>query len=125
MRQTVTKMIGIASCEDLRFRLEPAKSTGMNEAVAVAGIFTAVRMSRFRKTAAASFFRAHGPRGRGGKSCDGSLHLVPRTRDPSAARIRISAKSNPSRGRPARKYSCPGILSYFVDRCSLLPLDSL
>src|SRR5207302_1116848 len=46
MRQTVTKMIGIASCEDLRFRLDPAKSPGMNDAAAV-GLLGNIRVREF------------------------------------------------------------------------------
>jgi hypothetical protein len=53
-------MVGIAGSEDLRFGFEAAKSARMDDAVAVAGIFGAVAMARFMKTAATRKFFAHG-----------------------------------------------------------------
>ena len=47
VRETVAEMVGIARCEDLRLRFEPAKGAGMNYAIAVAGKIGAVGMRRF------------------------------------------------------------------------------
>ena len=42
--EPVTKVVGVAAGEDLRFVFQPAKGTGMNHAVAVALKVIAVRM---------------------------------------------------------------------------------
>src|SRR5467141_307999 len=44
MRQTIAKMVGISHGENLRLSFKAAKSAGMNYAVAVTRIGTAVRM---------------------------------------------------------------------------------
>jgi hypothetical protein len=45
-------MIGIADREDLSLGFKAAEGARMNDAVAIAGVFTAVGMRRFRMAAA-------------------------------------------------------------------------
>ena len=47
VREAVAEVIGITGGEDLRFGLEPAKSTRVNDAVAIACVLGAIRMARF------------------------------------------------------------------------------
>src|SRR5262245_952079 len=102
-------MVRVAGGENLRFGFEAAKSTRVNDAVAVARVVAAVRMGRLRMTERTSVFRMHGPGGQRGKSCDGPLHLAPGKHSACALprNIRTSARSNPARGRLVRRCSCP------------------
>lgn len=51
--EPITKMIGIADGEDLGLGFEASEGARMNDAVAIAGVFAAVGMRRFRMAAAA------------------------------------------------------------------------
>jgi len=71
--QAIAEMVGIAGGEDLRFGFETAERTGMDDAVAVARVVTAVGMRGLRVAPAARLLGAHGPRGKSGDSIDGPL----------------------------------------------------
>jgi len=73
MRQAIAEMIGIARGENLRFGFETPKRAGMNDAVAVARVVTAVRMCGLRITPAARLLGAHCPGSKSGDSIDGPL----------------------------------------------------
>jgi len=60
VRQAVPEVIGIARSEDLRFRFEAAKRARVDDAVAVARIFGAIRVASLGKAAATRKFFAHG-----------------------------------------------------------------
>ena len=51
--EPITKMIGIADGEDLGLGFEAAEGARMNDAVAIARVFAAIGMRRFRMAAAA------------------------------------------------------------------------
>src|ERR1700722_20783198 len=48
VRETMAKMIGEAGGENLRLRLEPPESAGMDDAVAIARVVIAIGMRRLR-----------------------------------------------------------------------------
>src|SRR5437867_3062422 len=111
MRQAITKMIGITRGENLRLGFQAAKSSRMNNAVAISGVIAAVSMCRLWKTAPARVFRTHGPGGWCAKCGDGPLHLVQElSRGIDPPEFRTAAKSNPGRGPLDRRCSYPGIL---------------
>ena len=60
VRQAVAKMIGEAGGENLRLSFEPAESSRMDDAVAVACVIIAIRMLWFRVAAAARVAHVHG-----------------------------------------------------------------
>ena len=61
MRQPVAEMIRITRSEDLRFGFEAAKSARVNDAIAVARVFLAIRMRSLGVTAATRLGFLHGP----------------------------------------------------------------
>ncbi len=61
VRQAIAEMVRVARGENLRLGFEAAKSAGMNDAVAVTRVGTAVRMGRLGVAPAAGLFRAHRP----------------------------------------------------------------
>src|SRR5260370_6730954 len=62
MCEAVAKMIGEASGKNLGLGFQPAKRSRMNDAVAVARIFAAVRVCGLRVASAARILRPHRPR---------------------------------------------------------------
>ena len=60
--QTIAKMIRKTRGEYLRLGFQPAKSTRMDDAVAISRIFTAIGMWRLRITPPAGMLCAHSPR---------------------------------------------------------------
>jgi hypothetical protein len=68
--QPIAKVVGKARAEDLSFGFETPESAGMDDAVAVARVFAAVRMRRFRKPPAAGGCRVYCPRSAGAKRFD-------------------------------------------------------
>jgi len=68
--QPVAKMIGEAGAEDLRLCFEPSERAGMDDAVAVACIFTAVGVSGFRGAPAARGRSVDSPGSVGAKRFD-------------------------------------------------------
>ena len=60
--EAIAKVVGEARGEDLRFRLKAPERTGVDNAIAVACVFAAVRMRWFGKTPAATIFGPQGPR---------------------------------------------------------------
>ncbi len=111
VRQTIAEMIRVACSENLRLGFQATKSAGMDDAIAVARIGTAVRMGRFGIAPAAGLFRAHCPGSRSGNWFDGPLRNIPA--EPRnfvcAERIKISAKEYPGRDRPDPQWRYPGI----------------
>jgi hypothetical protein len=75
VREAIAKMIGKAGGEDLRLRLQAAKRTGMDNAVAIAGVIAAVGMLRLWITAPARMRGAHSPRGHFRNCFDKALPL--------------------------------------------------
>jgi hypothetical protein len=73
MRQAIAEMVGVARGEDLRLGFETAERAGMNNAVAVARVVTAVRMRGLRVAPAARLLGAHCPGSKSGNSIDGPL----------------------------------------------------
>ena len=73
VRESIAKMVRIARGEHLRLGFEAAEGPGMNNAIAVARVATAIGMSGFRIAAAAGLFRAHRPGSRSGDWFDGPL----------------------------------------------------
>src|SRR5260370_3242396 len=65
VRQTIPKVVGEARSEYLRLGFQAAECAGMNDAVAISRVFTAVRMCRLRITPPARMLRAHSP----GRQC--------------------------------------------------------
>jgi len=55
--------------ENLRFRFETPKGAGVHDAIAIPGVFVAVRVSRLRKSPAAAVFGPHGP------SCESAVRF--------------------------------------------------
>src|SRR5260370_1817659 len=116
MRQAIAEMVGIAGGENLRLGFQTAKGAGMNDAVAVTRVNTAVGMGRLGITPATGVFRAHRPESRGGNWFDGPLRHIPA--DPRALlraeRIRISAKEDPDPDRLDPQWWSPDIPAYFA-----------
>src|SRR6202158_5520945 len=112
MRKAIAEMVGIARGENLRLGFKAAKSAGMDDAVAVTRVGTAVRMGRLGIAPAAGLFRAHRPGSRCGNWFDGPLRHIPA--DPReflcAEQIRISAKGYPGRDLLAPVFPCPVLL---------------
>ena len=73
MGQAIAEVVGIAGGEDLCFGFETAESAGMDDAVAVARVVTAVGMRGLRVASAARLLGAHGPGSKSGDSIDGPL----------------------------------------------------
>jgi hypothetical protein len=71
MRQTIAKVIGVTSSEDLRLCFQPAKGSRMNNAVAIACIFATIWVRWFGKAAATGVGPLHGPGGKRGVAFDG------------------------------------------------------
>src|SRR5258708_31411562 len=113
MRQAIAEMVGIAAGENLRLGFQAAKGAGMNNAVAVTRVGTAVRMGRLGIAPAAGVFLAHRPESRSGNWFDGPLRHIPA--EPreflSPGWIRISAKEYPGRDRLDPQWWCPEIPS--------------
>jgi len=65
MRQAIAKMIRVAGGENLRLGFQAPKRAGMDDAIAVTRVITAVRMRRLGVSPAAGVFRAHRPGSRG------------------------------------------------------------
>ncbi len=59
VREAIAEMIGITGGENLRFGLKPAKSTRVNDAVAVARVLGTIRVTRFVVAATAREFFTH------------------------------------------------------------------
>jgi hypothetical protein len=76
MRQAIAEMIGIARGEDLSLGFETAECAGMDDAVAVARVVTAVGMRGLRIAPAARLLGAHCPGSKSGNSIDGPLHCL-------------------------------------------------
>ncbi len=74
MRQPIAKMVGVARGEDLCFGFEAAEGAGMDDAVAVARVVTAIGMRGLRKAPAARLLGVHCPGSKSGNSIDGPLH---------------------------------------------------
>src|SRR6266851_1851567 len=112
VRQAIAKMVGVARGENLRLGFKTAKSAGMDDAIAVTRVDTAVRMGRFGIAPAAGLSRAHRPGSRSGNWFDGPLRHIPAAPREflGAERIRISAKEYPGRDRLDPQWWCPGIL---------------
>src|SRR5215468_5537754 len=68
--QAIAEVVGVANRENLRFRFKAAEGTRMNNPIAIAGVFPAIRMSRFWKTAASRSRFLHGPRDERGSAFD-------------------------------------------------------
>jgi len=60
VRQTVAEVVGVASRENLRFRLETAKCARVNDAVAIALEVVSIGMWRLRMSAPARLLDVHG-----------------------------------------------------------------
>src|SRR5215471_1813234 len=60
VREAVSEVIGIARSKNLGLGFEAPKCASVNDAVAIARVFGAVRMTRLRITAAARKLFAHG-----------------------------------------------------------------
>src|SRR5437660_4010884 len=118
MRQAVAEMVRVARSEDLRLGFEAAKGAGMNNAIAVTSVGTAVRMGLLGITPAAGSLRAHRPGSRSGDWFDVPLRHIPaEPRECSSAEeIRISAKVYPGRGRLDPQWWCLGIPSLSADK---------
>src|SRR5262249_43175200 len=69
--EAIAKVIGVTRGEDLRFGFEAAKRTCVDDAVAIAGVFPAIRMRGFGIAAAARGGFLHGPRDKRGVAFDG------------------------------------------------------
>lgn len=79
--QAIAKVIGKPRGENLRFRFQAAKGAGMDDAVAVARVFTAVSVRRFREAPPEGSSRVQGPRCIGAKRFgDRNLRKTDRTR---------------------------------------------
>src|SRR5260370_8863936 len=63
--QTIPEVVGETRGEYLRLGFQAAECTGMNDAVAISRVFTAVRMCRLRITPPSRMLRAHTP----GRQC--------------------------------------------------------
>jgi hypothetical protein len=77
MRQAIAEMVRVARGEYLRLRFEAAKRAGMDDAIAVTRVVTAVRVGRLRITPAAGPLRARRPGSRSVDWFDGSLRQIP------------------------------------------------
>src|SRR6266581_2451694 len=122
VRQAITEMVRIARSENLRLGFKAAKSAGMDDAIAVARVVTAVRMGRLRMAPAAGLFHAHRPGSKSGNRFDGPLRHIPATRANSYARSgsgfrrkRIQAAIGLIRNRGVREF----LLDLLVDACGL------
>src|SRR6267154_124305 len=77
VRQTIAEMVRVTRGENLRLGSQSAKSTGMDDAIAVARVGTAVRVGRLWIAPAAGLFRAHRPGSRSGNWFDRPLRHIP------------------------------------------------
>jgi len=77
VRQPIAEMVRVTRGENLRLGFQSAKSTGMDDAVAVPRVGTAVRMGRFGIAPAARLFRAHRPGSRSRNWFDKPLRHIP------------------------------------------------
>src|ERR1700693_4962188 len=68
MGQTIAKVVGVTTSEDLGFGLETAESPGVDDAITVALKVVAVRMLRLGITASAGLLHPHGVVGEHGES---------------------------------------------------------
>ena len=59
MSKAITKMVGIAAGEDLGFCFQPAKGSGVDNAIAVTLKVVAIRMRRLGITASAGLLHPH------------------------------------------------------------------
>ena len=92
-RQAIAEVVGITGGEDLCFGFETAESAGMDDAVAVARVVTAVGMCGFRVAPAARLLGAHRQGSKSGDSIDGPLRCF---------RL-IHANGNPRNGSGFRR----------------------
>lgn len=83
MREAIPKMIGIAHGEDLRLGFQAAKGPGMNDAIAIAGVFASVGMLGFREAAVARELSSHGPGSAWRIGFDEQLHAWRMARRPA------------------------------------------
>ncbi len=107
MRQAVAEVVGVAFGEDLRLRLQAAKGARVDDAVAVAGVVTAVGVRRLGITAPAGAARVHRI---GGQRHAAILLQIEAALDSRSGRrrVRSSRRGYPAAYRPPRQRWSPG-----------------